>query len=121
MSVRPEERKRVDEPEDRGGAPVATAPTPSPGGFAPLFAGEEGNRFRGRWESIQVGFVDEPRRAVEEAEHLVGEMMKRLQETLAEERTVFERRWQRGEDVSTENLRQGLRRYRAFFDRLLTV
>ena len=118
MSVQPEDRKRVDEPEDRGGAPVATAPTPSP---APLFAGEEGNRFRGRWESVQVGFVDEPRRAVEEAEHLVGEMMKRLQETLAEERSVFERRWQRGEDVSTEDLRQGLRRYRAFFDRLLTV
>ncbi len=40
----------------------------SPGGFAPLVAGEEGNRFRGRWERIQVGFVDEPRRAVEEAE-----------------------------------------------------
>jgi len=48
MSVRPEKRKRVDEPEHRGGAPVTTAPTPLPGGFAPLFAGEEGNRFRGR-------------------------------------------------------------------------
>ena len=47
--------------------------------------------------------------------------MKRLQETVAEERSVFERRWQRGEDVSTEDLRQGLRRYGAFFDRLLTV
>src|SRR5262245_44514797 len=121
MSVQPEERKSVDEPEDRRGAPVTTAPTPSPRAVAPLFAGQEGDRFRGRWESIHVGFVDEHRRAVEEAEHLVGEMMKRLQETLAEERSGFERRWQRGEDVSMEDLRQGLRRYRAFFDRLLTV
>ena len=60
MSVRPEERKRVDEPEDRGGAPVTTAPTPLPGGFAPLFAGEEGNRFRGRWEAFRLGSWTSP-------------------------------------------------------------
>src|SRR5947209_8340075 len=90
-------------------------------GRAPLFAGNEAQDFRSKWERIQTGFVDEPRKSVEEADALVAAAMKRLAEIFADERSKMEREWDRGDDVSTEDLRVALRRYRSFFDRLLTV
>ena len=86
-----------------------------------LFAGEESTRFRTRWDSVQTGFVDEPRRAVEQADHLVAEVMQRLAQVFSDERSKLEGQWSRGSDISTEDLRQALRRYRTFFDRLLSV
>jgi hypothetical protein len=87
----------------------------------PLFSGSEANELRAKWDAIQVGFVDEPRQAVEQADHLVAGTMKRLAEIFAEERGKLEHQWDQGENVSTEDLRQGLRRYRSFFSRLLSV
>ena len=87
----------------------------------PLLDGEEAARFRERWESTQVGFVDEPRTSVEEADRLVAKLMQRLAEAFAEEREELEAQWSRGEDVSTEDLRVGLQRYRSFFERLLSA
>ena len=86
-----------------------------------LFPENEGKEFRTRWTDIQTGFVDEPRRSVEQADALVAEVIKRLAETFAEERSKLEGQWGRGDDVSTEDLRVALRRYRSFFDRLLNV
>jgi len=88
---------------------------------APLLAGEVVNELRTRWTDIQAGFVDEPRRAVEQADALVAEAIKRLAETFANERNQLEGQWDRGGDVSTEDLRQALQRYRSFFSRLLSV
>ncbi len=88
---------------------------------APLFAGGDGQRYRSQWDDIQASFVDEPRRAVEQADHLVAEVMKRLAEGFAGERSKLEQQWTRGDNVSTEDLRLALRRYRSFFDRLLSV
>ncbi len=88
---------------------------------APLFSPEEAKEFRARWDTIQGGFVDEPRRAVEQADSLVAGAMKRLAEMFAEERAKLEGRWDRGDSVSTEDLRIALRRYRSFFGRLLSV
>ena len=65
--------------------------------------------------------MDEPRDAVEQADGLVAEMMKRLAQVFADERGKLEEQWSRGDDISTEDLRQALRRYRSFFDRLLSV
>jgi hypothetical protein len=87
----------------------------------PLFPGDEAQDLRERWDSIQTGFVDEPRKAVEEADTLVATAMKRLAETFANERRALESQWDRGDDVSTEDLRLALRRYRSFFDRLLSM
>jgi len=70
---------------------------------------------------VQTGFVDEPRRAVEEADKLVATVMKRLAESFATERSNLEKQWDRGDNVSTEDLRVALQRYRTFFDRLLNV
>ena len=87
----------------------------------PLLAGDVVNELRTRWTDIQAGFVDEPRRAVEQADALVAEAIKRLAETFANERNQLEGQWDRGGDVSTEDLRQALQRYRSFFSRLLSV
>lgn len=86
-----------------------------------LFSSDEANTLRGQWDSIQVGFVDEPRQAVEKADALVAGAMKRLAEGFAAERERLEKQWDRGDSVSTEELRLALRRYRAFFGRLLSV
>jgi hypothetical protein len=88
---------------------------------APLFSSSEANDLRARWDDIQVGFVDEPRRAVEQADKLVAGTMKRLAEIFADERTKLEAQWDQGANVSTEELRLGLRRYRSFFSRLLSL
>ena len=87
----------------------------------PLFSPEEAKDFRARWDAIQVGFVDEPRQAVQQAHSLVAGAMKRLAEMFTAERAKLEGQWDRGEDVSTEDLRLALRRYRSFFGRLLSV
>ena len=108
-------------PISRGaGAGTATAMAKEPES-GPLFSQEEAGTLRARWDAIQVGFVDEPRRAVEEADSLVATAMKRLAEQFAEERSRLEGQWDRGGDVSTEDLRIALRRYRSFFGRLLAV
>jgi hypothetical protein len=58
---------------------------------------------------------------VEQADSLVAGTMKRLAEMFANERANLEGRWDRGDNVSTEDLRLALRRYRSFFGRLLSV
>lgn len=87
----------------------------------PLFAADAAQNFRSRWTDVQAGFVDEPRKAVERADALVAETMKRLAETFAQERSKLEGQWDKGSDISTEDLRVALQRYRSFFDRLLAV
>lgn len=88
---------------------------------APLFSEPEVNDFRSRWNDIQTAFVDEPRQAVEEADQLVASLMKKLADGFANEREGLEHQWDRGDAVSTEDLRIALQRYRSFFDRLLKV
>ena len=90
-------------------------------GRVALFQSSETERFRSRWHDIQGNFVDEPRHSVEQADELVASVIKRLAEVFADERARLEKDWEKGEDVSTEDLRQALQRYRSFFDRLLSV
>jgi hypothetical protein len=100
-------------------------PTPAGGNTTSertaLFRPEDSERFRSHWTDVQAGFVDEPRHAVEQADELVASVIKRLSEVFTDERTKLEKQWDRGEDVSTEDLRIALQRYRSFFDRLLTL
>ena len=86
-----------------------------------LFDDNEAHGFRSRWEAIQTGFVDEPRAAVQEADALVAQVVTRLAEVFNQEKTTLEHQWDRGDNISTEDLRLALKRYRAFFDRLLSV
>lgn len=87
----------------------------------PLFPSNEIEDLRDRWNGVQAAFVDEPRSAVEQADGLVASAMKRLAEVFAEERSKLEGQWDRGDNVSTEDLRVALQRYRSFFHRLLAV
>jgi hypothetical protein len=93
----------------------------SPADAIPLFPAGEATSFRARWGEAQTSFVDEPRHAVEQADGLVAEMMQRLASVFADERSTLEQQWSRGDDISTEDLRVALQRYRSFFDRLLSV
>ena len=88
---------------------------------APLLPSSEADDMRERWNAVQIGFVDDPRHAAEMADSLVAEVMQRLAQVFANQRSQLEGQWSRGEDVSTEDLRQALRQYRSFFDRLLSI
>jgi hypothetical protein len=87
----------------------------------PLFLNDELGDMRSRWDAVQAAFVDEPRRAVEQADGLVAFAMKRLAEVFSDERSKLEKQWDRGDNVSTEDLRIALQRYRSFFHRLLSL
>ena len=86
-----------------------------------LLIPERGQEYRSRWDTIQTSFVDEPRQAVEKADSLVAEVMQELAKTFADERQKLEAQWGRGDNVSTEDLRIALQRYRSFFSRLLSI
>ncbi|HEY1976331.1 MAG TPA: hypothetical protein VGG89_07300 [Candidatus Baltobacteraceae bacterium] len=75
--------------------------------------------FRERWDDIQAGFVDDPRNSVQKAHGLVSSLVNDLNDVFTRERSGLESQWNRGEEADTENLRVALRRYRAFFNRLL--
>ena len=82
---------------------------------------EEPDAMLTRWQEVQTGFVDDPREALRNADALVQQVMKQVAEKFAAERSGMEQQWSRGEDVSTEDMRLVLQRYRTFFNRLLKV
>jgi hypothetical protein len=110
-SVRPERPER----------PERTATSDDDDDDVALLPHDEGAGYQFRWQELQTGFVDEPRRTVEQADELVAQVMQRLADSFASERERLEGQWGRGEDVSTEDLRVALQRYRAFFRRLLSA
>jgi hypothetical protein len=76
--------------------------------------------FRSRWDTVQIGFVDDPRQAVRQGDELVGQVMKSLAETFSNERATLEGQLDQTDKASTETLRIALQRYRSFFERLLS-
>jgi hypothetical protein len=99
--------------------PRAGDPAPRAETAQPLFAPNVMDEFKARWTDIQAGFVDTPKEAVERADELVAEAIKRLAESFSTERAKLEEQWSQHGDVSTEDLRIALQRYRSFFHRLL--
>ena len=89
--------------------------------LAPLFLPDMAKDFRSRWDAVQRSFVDDPRQAVRQADELVAQVMKSLAETFSHERAKLEAQVDQTDKASTENLRLGLRRYRSFFERLLSL
>jgi len=85
-----------------------------------LFAADTSG-LRSRWDDIQAVFVDDPADCVQKADTLVAEVVDQLTAAFAEARSRLEGQWARGEQVSTEDLRLALQRYREFFQRLLAV
>jgi len=89
--------------------------------LAPLFAPDAAKEFRAQWDGVQISFVDDPQQAVRKADELVAQVMKSLADTFSTERAKLEGEVDATEQASTENLRVALRRYRSFFQRLLSL
>jgi hypothetical protein len=109
----------VDERASAGQMAAGVDSTFGPDQPGQLFPTTELNDLRAKWDKAQIGFVDEPRTAVKQADELVATLVTRISEQFSVTRSELEHQWDRGDDVSTEELRQALRRYRSFFDRLL--
>ncbi len=108
-------------PKGMNGTPMPPADKPAEQANVPLFSSNDATDFRSRWDRIQTGFVDEPKESVKQADELVANAIKRLAEVFATERENLESEWDKTDNVSTEDLRLALRKYRSFFDRLLSV
>jgi len=80
---------------------------------------EESERFRTRWNEIQGKFVDEPFSTIQLADALVSEVIEQITQMFSDEHSLLESQWNQGNDVSTEDLRKALQRYRSFFNRLV--
>ena len=109
------ERPELDDDSSRLGAAAEDDERSS------LLPAAETDGFTNQWREIQIAFVDEPRESVAKADALVADLMQRLAASFSEERQRLEGQWDRGDDVSTEDLRVALTRYRSFFDRLLSA
>ncbi|MEU4802424.1 hypothetical protein [Actinosynnema sp. NPDC023587] len=87
----------------------------------PLFGDAEADDLQTRWRGLQADFVDDPQDAVHRADELVAQVIGSLANTFAEHRRSLEEQWKQEGHADTEELRVALRRYRTFFDRLLSV
>ena len=101
--------------------PTAQRETSEEGQLAALFLPDVAKDFRSRWDAVQISFVDDPKLAVQQADELVAQVMKSLAGTFSSERTKLEAQVDLTDKASTENLRIVLRRYRSFFERLLSL
>ena len=115
-----------DEPRATEGREERTAEHRTPSqitdeGLLPLFEDDTARQFRSRWQVIQGKFVDDPRDSVKQADELVADIIKNVTMSFADRRISLEKHWNSGADISTEDMRIALKRYRSFFERLLTL
>jgi len=87
----------------------------------PLFSPDAARDFRASWDAVQIGFVDDPKQAVRQADQLVRQVLDDLGQTFSSERNAVDGGTDTANQASTENLRLALRRYRSFFQRLLSL
>jgi hypothetical protein len=123
--------QQIEEPTDAADEPMTSERSESEAQAAepdskdqeqePLLSADKSESFARQWHEIQVAFVDEPRDSVAQADTLVADLMQQLAASFSEERERLEKQWDSGDDVSTEDLRVALTRYRSFFDRLLSA
>lgn len=120
-----EPRETSTVPAGENVEPVAAEPGAASGEPAAngesLFGGTDLAGLKARWDDVQAAFVDDPRQCVQKADHLVSDVVERLTSGFAQARTQLEEQWSRGQEASTEELRVALKRYREFFQRLLSV
>ena len=117
--------KHLDEPLNTINAETRPIPVETPAHQAEnaqsLLPKQQCEELRSRWDTIQTSFIDEPRRAVKDADALVLAAAKHLTDAFTEQRNQLEKQWSRGDEVSTEDLRLALQQYRAFFSRLMSL
>jgi hypothetical protein len=119
-----DDQHQAPQPASGAADPTAAVDAPARGvqeGPTPLLDEGQLEATMRRWKDIQAAFVDEPQRAVQDADALVAELMQGLAQVFSAERQRLEAQWSRGDQASTEDLRVSLQRYRSFFQRLLSV
>jgi hypothetical protein len=121
----PGESSEVTPEADAAPTAVPEEPEPTPDASTQedvpqLLTSEEEEGFRTRWQEIQNRFVDDPREAVHDADGLVADVMQTLAATFSQHKQDLEGQWSQGEEADTESLRMALRKYRSFFNRLLS-
>jgi hypothetical protein len=116
----PFNQERTDHEQDTA-EPTELHAVSTTAGDTPLFTADDTADYQAEWRALQADFVDDPREAVQRADELVAQVMQTLATTFTEHKHSLEEQWQRGDEVQTEELRQALKRYRSFFDRLLSV
>lgn len=114
------ERTTEERREERGSERPSAVDTMNDQ-LEPLIEEEATIKFRSRWLAIQSKFVDDPRASVKQADDLVADIIKSVTMNFADRRSGLEKQWNSGENVSTEDMRVTLKRYRSFFERLLTL
>jgi hypothetical protein len=85
----------------------------------PVFAPESAESFRVRWSSIQAGFIDDPRHAVEDADRFVTDVVQSFTSGVEARRRTLTSAWEQDGHGRTEELRLTMREYRALVDRIL--
>jgi hypothetical protein len=113
--------RRVEQRREENVVQTRTSADTENEGLEPLFEDESAKKFRSRWLVIQGKFVDDPRDSVKQADDLVADIIKNVTMSFADRRMSLEKQWNSGENISTEDMRVALKRYRAFFERLLTL
>jgi hypothetical protein len=108
----------AESPDPKMGSPAATA---KPSNGESLFGGIDLSGLRSRWDDVQAAFVDDPKECVQKADHLVSDVVEQLTTGFGQARSRLEEQWSQGQEASTEDLRLALKRYREFFQRLLSV
>lgn len=84
-----------------------------------LLNNEESKHFRKQWDGIQSRFVDDPHAAIQQADSLTSEVIEKITEMFASELNSLQNQLLENNDVTTEDLRQALQRYRANFNSLV--
>ena len=79
---------------------------------------DNADAFRSQWESVQIGFVDDPRQAVQDAQDLLSSVVDELIDSF---RRTLDDTLAGDDDRSTDQLRHTFRRYRVLFERLLST
>lgn len=114
--------------ETSPGAPTTTRRPADPSAptsrMAPLLPREETDKFELRMQQAVSSFVDGPRAAIEEADHVLEEIAARFTDAVTQRRRTLRRSWEETDEATpatsdTEQLRIALRDYRELADRLL--
>ena len=113
---------RIEDREVKSYAPASLMPVDVDEKMTHMtwFRPDESTRMQTQWEEIQGRFVDNPREAVQQAEAFVSEMVEKTTAMINNEKRTLEKDWKQESDISTEDLRQMIKRYRNFFNRLVS-
>jgi hypothetical protein len=88
--------------------------------LGPGFMGETSELHR-RWEAVQASFVDDPRRAVEQADEMVSVAVAALQAYIEQQREDLAETWRGEQQASTDALLTAFQCYRELFEGVLST